>query len=230
MMTCFSENGENRGISPSLFLDVPSCNNWCNSSSRHCFLGGIKSSVPSSSSSQAMPHCWATCVVSDWGLHTPMDCSTTAAWRYKKSGLHINAKSGQWANSRLQSSVIVFVDEWQAIRSRGEELVHWMVRSEEVEFIDWVGANSFKGVYIGKKVWVTQLRGWDLGSAYGVEIRLELFADGHAPLVVLCCSMPYTSCLACIRVNCAARLLWFYATFFPLNTKVMKLRKASSLS
>jgi hypothetical protein len=34
-----------------------------------------------------------------------------------------------------------------------------MIRFEEVEFIDWVGANSFKRVYIGKKVWVTQLRG-----------------------------------------------------------------------
>jgi hypothetical protein len=63
--------------------------------------------------------------------------------------------------SQLETAIIglVFIDEWQAIRSGGEELVHWMIRSEEVEFIDWVGANSFKGTYIGKKVWVTQLRG-----------------------------------------------------------------------
>jgi hypothetical protein len=34
-----------------------------------------------------------------------------------------------------------------------------MICFEEVEFIDWVGANSFKGVYRGKKVWVNKLRG-----------------------------------------------------------------------
>jgi hypothetical protein len=47
--------------------------------------------------------------------------------------------------SQLEIAIIglVFVDEWPAIRSGGEELVHWMIRFEEVEFIDWVGANSF---------------------------------------------------------------------------------------
>ncbi|GJN31173.1 hypothetical protein PR202_gb19537 [Eleusine coracana subsp. coracana] len=73
-----------------------------------------------------------------------------------------------------QSSVFVSVDEWQTIRSGGEELGRWMIRSEEIEFIDWVGANSFKGVYRGKKVWVNKLRGCDMGSAYDVEIRQDL--------------------------------------------------------
>jgi serine/threonine protein kinase len=73
-----------------------------------------------------------------------------------------------------QSSVFVSVDEWQTIRSGGEELDRWMLRSEEIEFIDWVGANSFKGVFRGKKVWVNKLRGCDMGSAYDVEIRQDL--------------------------------------------------------
>ncbi|PAN50129.1 hypothetical protein PAHAL_9G500500 [Panicum hallii] len=73
-----------------------------------------------------------------------------------------------------QSSVFVSVDEWQTIRSGGEELGRWMLRSEEIEFIDWVGANSFKGVFRGKKVWVNKLRGCDMGSAYDVEIRQDL--------------------------------------------------------
>ncbi|RLN18738.1 serine/threonine-protein kinase STY46 [Panicum miliaceum] len=73
-----------------------------------------------------------------------------------------------------QSSVFVSVDEWQTIQSGGEELGRWMLRSEEIEFIDWVGANSFKGVFRGKKVWVNKLRGCDMGSAYDVEIRQDL--------------------------------------------------------
>jgi hypothetical protein len=81
-----------------------------------------------------------------------------------------------------QSSVFVSVDEWQTIRSGGEELGRWMIRSKEIEFIDWVGANSFKGGYRGKKVWVNKLRGCDMGSAYDVEIRqdlLQLMSCGH---------------------------------------------------
>jgi hypothetical protein len=105
-----------------------------------------------------------------------------------------------------------------------------MIRFEEVEFIDWVGANSFKGVYRGKKVWVNELRGWDLGSAYGVEIRPELLADGHALLVVLCYSMPYASCLGLTPRELRRRTPPNLRRLFPLNTEVMKLRKASSLS
>jgi hypothetical protein len=37
--------GYNYGINPSLILDVPSCNNKCNSPSHNCFLGGLQSSV-----------------------------------------------------------------------------------------------------------------------------------------------------------------------------------------
>lgn len=48
--------GENYGISPSLILDVPSCNNKCNSSSDNCFLGGLQSSVSCSESCIWMLH------------------------------------------------------------------------------------------------------------------------------------------------------------------------------
>uniref|UniRef100_A0ACD5X0D2 Uncharacterized protein n=1 Tax=Avena sativa TaxID=4498 RepID=A0ACD5X0D2_AVESA len=73
-----------------------------------------------------------------------------------------------------QSSVFVSVDEWQTVRYGGEELGRWIVSSEEIEFVDWVGQNSFKGVHRGRKVWVNKLRGCDMGSAYDVEIRQDL--------------------------------------------------------
>lgn len=73
-----------------------------------------------------------------------------------------------------QSSVFVSVDEWQTVRSGGEELGRWIVSSEEIEFVDWVGQNSFKGIHRGRKVWVNKLRGCDMGSAYDVEIRQDL--------------------------------------------------------
>lgn len=73
-----------------------------------------------------------------------------------------------------QSSVFVSVDEWQTVRYGGEELGRWIVSSEEIEFVDWVSQNSFKGVHRGKKVWVNKLRGCDMGSAYDVEIRQDL--------------------------------------------------------
>ena len=48
--------GENYGISPPLILDVPSCNNKCNSPSHNCFLGGLQSSVSCSKSCEWMLH------------------------------------------------------------------------------------------------------------------------------------------------------------------------------
>ncbi|KAF7049349.1 hypothetical protein CFC21_057903 [Triticum aestivum] len=73
-----------------------------------------------------------------------------------------------------QSSVFVSVDEWQTVRSGGEELGRWIVSSEEIEFVDWVGQNSFRGVHRGRKVWVNKMRGCNMGSAYDVEIRQDL--------------------------------------------------------
>ncbi|XP_020108876.1 fibroblast growth factor receptor 3 [Ananas comosus] len=73
-----------------------------------------------------------------------------------------------------ESSLVVSVDEWQTVRSGGEEIGRWIINSDEVEFIDWVGSNSFKGVYRGKKVWVKKLRGCEMGTAYDIEIRQDL--------------------------------------------------------
>nr|CAD1841901.1 unnamed protein product [Ananas comosus var. bracteatus] len=50
-----------------------------------------------------------------------------------------------------ESSLVVSVDEWQTVRSGGEEIGRWIINSDEVEFIDWVGSNSFKGVYRERK-------------------------------------------------------------------------------
>jgi hypothetical protein len=69
-----------------------------------------------------------------------------------------------------------------------------------------------------------------MGSAYGVDIHPELIADCHAMLDVLCCSMPYASCLGLHPRELHRRTPLNLRHLFPANTKVMKLRKASSIS
>ncbi|KAG1339045.1 serine/threonine-protein kinase STY46 [Cocos nucifera] len=73
-----------------------------------------------------------------------------------------------------ESSLVVSIDEWQTIRSGGEEIGKWILSSDEVEFVDRIGPNSFKGVHRGKRVWIKKLRGCERGSAYDVEIRQDL--------------------------------------------------------
>ncbi|ONK62609.1 uncharacterized protein A4U43_C07F5880 [Asparagus officinalis] len=85
-----------------------------------------------------------------------------------------------------ESSIVVGVDEWGAVRSCGDEVSRWMISSEEIEFVDQVGLTSFKGVYRGKKVWIKKLRGCEKGSAYEFEIRqdlLQLMTCGHRNIV-----------------------------------------------
>ncbi|XP_072998230.1 uncharacterized protein [Typha latifolia] len=77
-------------------------------------------------------------------------------------------------NPLPESSLVVSIDEWQTIRSGGEEIGRWVISSDEVEFVDWVGSNSFKGVYRGRKVWAKKLRGCEIGSSYDIEIRQDL--------------------------------------------------------
>ncbi|XP_008794232.1 serine/threonine-protein kinase STY46 [Phoenix dactylifera] len=73
-----------------------------------------------------------------------------------------------------ESSLVVSIDEWQTIRSGGEEIGKWILTSDEVEFVERTGPNSFKGVYRGKRVWIKKLRGCERGSAYDIEIRQDL--------------------------------------------------------
>ncbi|KAI3866305.1 hypothetical protein MKW98_007960 [Papaver atlanticum] len=80
------------------------------------------------------------------------------------------------------SSFVVSVDEWQTIQSGGDEISSWLLSSECVEFTDQIGANSFKGVYNGRRVAIEKIRGCERGNAYQFEIRrdlLELMRCGH---------------------------------------------------
>ncbi|XP_065018999.1 serine/threonine-protein kinase STY46-like [Musa acuminata AAA Group] len=72
------------------------------------------------------------------------------------------------------SSVVVSIDEWQSIRSGGDEMGRWVLSSDEVELVDRVRPNSFRGAYRGRRVWVKKLRGCERGSAYEIEIRQDL--------------------------------------------------------
>lgn len=80
------------------------------------------------------------------------------------------------------SSFVVSVDEWQTVQSGGEEIGRWLLNSDNLEFIDQTGPNSFKGVYKGKRVGIEKLKGCDKGNAYEFELRkdlLELMTCGH---------------------------------------------------
>lgn len=80
------------------------------------------------------------------------------------------------------SSIVVSVDEWQTIRSGGEEIGKWLLNSDHIEFTDPTGPNSFKGVYKGRRVAIDKVRGCERGSAYEIELRrdlLELMSCGH---------------------------------------------------
>ncbi|KAK3206585.1 hypothetical protein Dsin_020631 [Dipteronia sinensis] len=80
------------------------------------------------------------------------------------------------------SSFVVSVDEWQTIQSGGEEIGKWLLNSDNLEFADQIGPNSFKGVYKGKKVGIEKLKGCDKGNSYEFELRkdlLELMTCGH---------------------------------------------------
>ncbi|KAJ9698752.1 hypothetical protein PVL29_007690 [Vitis rotundifolia] len=80
------------------------------------------------------------------------------------------------------SSFVVSVDEWQTVQSGGEEIGKWLLNSDNLEFTDQIGPNSFKGVYKGKRVGIEKLKGCDKGNSYEFELRkdlLELMTCGH---------------------------------------------------
>ncbi|KAJ6299240.1 hypothetical protein OIU76_020248 [Salix suchowensis] len=80
------------------------------------------------------------------------------------------------------SSIVVSVDEWQTINSGGDEIGKWLLNSDNLEFIDQIGPNSFKGVHKGKRVGIEKLKGCDKGNSYEFELRkdlLELMTCGH---------------------------------------------------
>ena len=80
------------------------------------------------------------------------------------------------------SSFVVSVDDWQTIKSGGDKIEKWLLNSDSVEFVDQIRPNSYKGVYMGKRVGIEKLKGCDKGNSYEFEIRkdlLELMTCGH---------------------------------------------------
>ncbi|CAK9171675.1 unnamed protein product [Ilex paraguariensis] len=80
------------------------------------------------------------------------------------------------------SSYVISVDEWQTVQSGGDEIGKWLLNSDNLEFIDHIAPNSFKGVYKGRRVGIEKLKGCDKGNSYEFELRkdlLELMSCGH---------------------------------------------------
>lgn len=80
----------------------------------------------------------------------------------------------------------VSVDEWQTVLSGVEEIGKWLLSSDNLEFIDQIGPNTFKGVYKGKRVAVEKLKGCDKGIAYEFVLRqdlLELMTCGQKSIL-----------------------------------------------
>ncbi|OIT00144.1 PREDICTED: probable LIM domain-containing serine/threonine-protein kinase DDB_G0287001 [Nicotiana attenuata] len=82
----------------------------------------------------------------------------------------------------------VSVDEWQTVQSCGDEIGRWLLSSDNLEFADQIGPNTFRGAYKGKKVGIEKLKGCDKGNAYEFELRkdlLELMTCGHKGILQL---------------------------------------------
>ncbi|XP_020582099.1 ephrin type-A receptor 8-like [Phalaenopsis equestris] len=77
-------------------------------------------------------------------------------------------------NPLPESSLVVYIDEWQTVRSGRDELDRWLLGADEMEFVERVGASSFTGFFKGKKVWIKKLKGCEKGNAYEIEIRQDL--------------------------------------------------------
>ncbi|KAL5125162.1 Serine/threonine-protein kinase STY8 [Glycine soja] len=87
------------------------------------------------------------------------------------------------------SSFVVSVDEWQTIKSGGNEIEKWLLNSDSVEFVEQIGPNSYRGVYMGKRVGIEKLKGCDKGNSYEFELHkdlLELMTCGHRNILQFC--------------------------------------------
>nr|WIL59886.1 nodulation protein [Melilotus officinalis] len=87
------------------------------------------------------------------------------------------------------SSFVVSVDEWQTIKSGGDEIEKWLLNADCVEFTEQIGPNSYKGVYMGKRVGIEKLKGCEKGNSYEFELHknlLELMTCGHRNILQFC--------------------------------------------
>lgn len=99
-----------------------------------------------------------------------------------RNGVDISSQKIQLPNPLPTSSFVVSVDEWQTIQSGGDEIGKWLLNSDNLDFVDQIGPNSYKGVYKGKKVGIEKLKGCDKGNSYDFELRrdlLELMSCGN---------------------------------------------------
>ncbi|XP_017431934.1 serine/threonine-protein kinase STY46-like [Vigna angularis] len=58
-----------------------------------------------------------------------------------------------------------------------------------MEFVEQIGPNSYKGVYMGNKVGIEKLKGYDKGNSYKFELHkdlLELMTCGHRNILQFC--------------------------------------------
>ncbi|KAH7667536.1 Dual-specificity kinase protein [Dioscorea alata] len=120
-----------------------------------------------------------------FGLCGCQDESSNTCEENADSGLAIEAEMVRRVDLQVplpETSIVVAIDEWQTIRSGGEELGRWLLNSDEVEIAERAGPNSFKGNLRAKRVHIQKLRGCERGSAYEIEIRkdlLQLMSCGH---------------------------------------------------
>ncbi|KAL3518026.1 hypothetical protein ACH5RR_020615 [Cinchona calisaya] len=85
-----------------------------------------------------------------------------------------------------KSSIVVSVDEWQTVKSGGNEIRKWLLNADSLEFINQIRPNSFRGVYKGKRVWIEKLKGCGKGNAYEFQLRedlLEIKTCGHKKIL-----------------------------------------------
>ncbi|KAL5102322.1 hypothetical protein RYX36_006649 [Vicia faba] len=88
-----------------------------------------------------------------------------------------------------KSSFVISVDEWQTIKSGGGEIEKWLLNADNVEFTEQIRHNSYKGVYMGKRVGIEKLKGCEKGSSYEFELHkdlLELMTCGHRNVLQFC--------------------------------------------
>ncbi|KAI4305342.1 hypothetical protein L6164_028713 [Bauhinia variegata] len=101
---------------------------------------------------------------------------------YYGNGFESSCQKVQLQMPLPTSSFLVTVDEWQTIQKGGDEIEKWLLNSENLEFIEQIGPNSYKGVYMGKRVGIEKLKGCDKGNSYEFELRkdlLQLMTCGH---------------------------------------------------
>ncbi|XP_039128421.1 serine/threonine-protein kinase TNNI3K-like isoform X2 [Dioscorea cayenensis subsp. rotundata] len=81
-----------------------------------------------------------------------------------------------------EATISVIVDEWQIVRSDGDDVGQWLLSSNEVEIVEQAGLNSFRGSHKGMRIHLKKLKGCERGNVFEFEVRqdlLQLMSSGH---------------------------------------------------